>query len=411
MELRFLLNSPPKIFKKWLRSLPNQGNVFYISGENQNLLASTAIFLISQNCKVVLLPKKLRRSFKEAVVFNRDTNGVAIYLRQIAEVADFQVGMFTSGSTGRSKLFGFSLEQIDTTIDWYKQVYKLTSQSLVLTSLPTTYNFSFIAGVYQMACVGGKYLYLPPERIVSFIKSNINKFDKIVILANPLILDILSEFMEDINDQDLRKILIDSGGAPLSTYAIQWFRKFGLDLREGYGLTETCSLTHFDQEGSVSSMGSVGHGMPGVHTRLIRVQGKDVIQITSPNIGILMDFDCHYLSNKTNKYLTTDIGKLDSVKRLIILGRSSDCQINGFWPKDTLEIVSEITKQKCVLVQHAKKDKIYLNFWDKDFLNKKNEIKKLLSDTLDIPSINISLYSGGGQLLHSLKLKRKGKYE
>ena len=67
--------------------------------------------------------------------------------------------------------------------------------------------------------------------------------DRLIVLANPVILD-----QAEPTAALPASVLVDSGGAPLSVAGISDFRARGVDVREGYGLTETASLTHFDTE-------------------------------------------------------------------------------------------------------------------------------------------------------------------
>ena len=57
-----------------------------------------------------------------------------------------------------------------------------------------------------------------------------------------------------------------SGAAPLPTEILLWYRKLGLNLVEGYGMTETL-ITHLPAPGSVRP-GYVGCAIPGVEAKL-----------------------------------------------------------------------------------------------------------------------------------------------
>ena len=58
-----------------------------------------------------------------------------------------------------------------------------------------------------------------------------------------------------------------SGSAPLPPEVIQWYRRLGLQLFEGYGMTEDNSLSHTSNE-RMSEAGWVGAPMAGVQVRL-----------------------------------------------------------------------------------------------------------------------------------------------
>ena len=56
------------------------------------------------------------------------------------------------------------------------------------------------------------------------------------------------------------------GASSLPTEILVWYRRMGLDLCEGYGMTETI-ITHLPRPGSVRP-GYVGAAIDGVETRV-----------------------------------------------------------------------------------------------------------------------------------------------
>ena len=58
-----------------------------------------------------------------------------------------------------------------------------------------------------------------------------------------------------------------SGSAPIPAELIDWYRRLGLDLVEGYGMTEDFAYSHSSREGQYAP-GSVGVPLPGVEVRL-----------------------------------------------------------------------------------------------------------------------------------------------
>ena len=70
------------------------------------------------------------------------------------------------------------------------------------------------------------------------------------------------------------------GGAPLAFEAAEWFRERGLELLEGYGMTETCACTHINTLEN-NRLGTVGQALPVVETRLLE-DGE--LLVRGPNI-------------------------------------------------------------------------------------------------------------------------------
>ncbi|MBO7483607.1 MAG: acyl--CoA ligase [Alphaproteobacteria bacterium] len=375
--------------------------LFYLTATDQNTFASVALKILSLNKKLILLPSSENKTDLR-LVYTDDCTSLFVPSIQ-TKSDDFYIGMMTSGSTEAPRIFAFEKFKIDYTLDWYKKIYNITNNSIILSSMPTSYNFSFVAGILNANRNNAQYQYLPPADLCDFIKINANKYDKTVILANPIILDILSQKQFEANGN----ILIDSGGAPLSTKAIKMFREKGFDLHEGYGLTETASLTHFDQEASEKSLGTVGYPVDSsIHVELETVENKPMVKIFSPNIGRHVDLEGKFIDESSSCYLTTDIGRFDADGRLVLVGRSSDVSINGFYPKDTLEIIADILGFKCALVQHLVNKTVNIRLFDPELLSYEEQFKQKVSDALNIPMNSVSVDHVSG-LLHSLKLKRK----
>ncbi len=69
-----------------------------------------------------------------------------------------------------------------------------------------------------------------------------------------------------------------SGSAPLPPELIRWYRRLGLKLYEGYGMTEDNSYSHSSNEQHAEA-GCVGVALPGVQ---VRISAEGEIQIKSP---------------------------------------------------------------------------------------------------------------------------------
>jgi len=388
-------------YEKVLRQYP----LFYLTAKDQNVFAQKALHILSLNKKLILLPWS--ETQKDLKLVYSDNNISLFVPVTMADSDDFQVGMMTSGSTERPRIFAFEKEKLDCTLDWYKKIYNITDNSIILTSMPTSYNFSFVAGVLNANKNGAKYLYKTPCDLCDFIKNNGRKYDKIVVLAIPIILDLLHKEKID----SMGNILIDSGGAPLSSKAIKLFRNRGLDLHEGYGLTETASLTHFDMEASSESLGSVGFPVDNaIHVELVQIQDKPMVKIFSPNIGRHINFAGKFIDMPSDFYQTTDIGRFDAKGRLILVGRSSDIEINGFYPKDTLEIIGDILQYECALVQHLPNKTVNIRVFNPELLAQEEKFKFTISNALNI-SQEVIMIDSVSELLHSMKLKRKATNE
>ena len=113
--------------------------------------------------------------------------------------------------------------------------------------------------------------------------------------------------------------LAASGAAPLPASVIEWYHRLGLNLVEGYGMTET-GVTHNPEPGK-ARVGYVGDASSYAETR---ISDEGEIQIKGP-----MNFTGYYLNPAATEacftpdgfFRTGDRGELDEANRLRIIGR------------------------------------------------------------------------------------------
>jgi long-subunit acyl-CoA synthetase (AMP-forming) len=111
-----------------------------------------------------------------------------------------------------------------------------------------------------------------------------------------------------------------SGSAPLSEDIINWYRNLGLELLEGYGMSENFAYSHISLPGR-SRVGYVGEPLPGVEQRISEI-GE--IEVNSPAnmMGYYKDEEKTKESFTEDGFLLTgDKGEIDEHGRLKITGR------------------------------------------------------------------------------------------
>ena len=114
--------------------------------------------------------------------------------------------------------------------------------------------------------------------------------------------------------------LAGSGAAPLAPEVIHWYRRLGLELIEGYGMSENHSYSHVSEAGK-TRVGYVGPSCPGVETR---ISEAGEVLVKSP--GMMMGY--YKAPELTAEVITEDgflrtgdRGELDEQGRLRITGR------------------------------------------------------------------------------------------
>jgi long-chain acyl-CoA synthetase len=153
-----------------------------------------------------------------------------------------------------------------------------------------------------------------------------------VLLAQPL------------EDYDLSSLhFVASGAAPLSLGAIEEFvrRVPGVQIREGYGLTETSALVSTNPPGRCK-YGTVGPPVPGTEVRI--VDGEVCVRSELVMAGYWNDPELTADTIRDCWLHTGDMGRLDDDGYLTIVDRKKDLIIRGgfnVFPRDIEEALLE----------------------------------------------------------------------
>lgn len=114
-----------------------------------------------------------------------------------------------------------------------------------------------------------------------------------------------------------------SGSAPIPAELIAWYRRIGLSLYEGYGMTEDNSYSHSARAG-FSEPGYVGVALPGVQVR-ISPEGEILIKSPARLVGYYKQPQLDAESFTEDGFFRTgDLGELRADGLLKITGRAKD---------------------------------------------------------------------------------------
>ncbi len=268
--------------------------------------------------------------------------------------------LFTSGTTNLSKGVLLSQSNICSDIMALAGYLKLYPTDTLLSFLPIHHTFectiTFLFGMYHGVtvafCDGLKY-----------IQKNMNEYHVSVFVAVPLVLenvhkkiwkgleeqgkkelmktmisvtnalykakiDIRRKVFKPIIDQfggELRIVLV--GSAPLDKEIIKGFNNFGVDLIQGYGLTETSPVISAESD-KEKRPGSIGLPLPGLEVKIVNPNEEGIGEITVKGPSVMLGY--YENEEETNKCLkdgwfsTGDYGYLDKDGFLYICGRKND---------------------------------------------------------------------------------------
>lgn len=282
---------------------------------------------------------------------NNEYNNVQINPDEISII------LFTSGTTSIAKAVALSQSNICADVTALSQIAKIYETDRFLSFLPlhhtfestTTFLYGTSCGITIVFCDGLKY-----------IQRNLKEFNITGFVCVPLMLEIMyKKMMKTIEEQGktklvntmrkitrgLLKVKIDvrkkvfkqifeslgpnlrmfiSGGAAISKEAIKAFRDIGINLLQGYGLTETSPVLAGEND-VYKRDGSVGFALPGIDIKIYKPNSEGVGEIIAKGPVVMHK----YLDNEeaTNEVLkdgwfhTGDLGKFDKDGFLFITGR------------------------------------------------------------------------------------------
>ncbi|MFM7328638.1 MAG: AMP-binding protein [Bacteroidota bacterium] len=113
-----------------------------------------------------------------------------------------------------------------------------------------------------------------------------------------------------------------SGAAPIPPDTIRWFGKLGIVIREVYGMTENCAVSHINLD--KIKIGTVGRPWPGIETR-ISAEGEIQTRHAGSMKGYYKEQELTAEMFTEDGFLRTgDKGETDSEGFLTITGRIKD---------------------------------------------------------------------------------------
>ena len=255
---------------------------------------------------------------------------------------DPAIVVYTSGSTGRPKGVMHDFGAIAASVAGAEEIFHATTSDRMLSYLPLAHVFERFFVETQCFRTGGQLFFAEsldtfvadlnraqPTIFISvprlWLKFQLGVFHKLPpeklarLLRIPLLNRVIKKkVLTGLGLQHVR--LAASGSAPIPPDLIQWYRDLGLELLEGYGMSEDFAYSHASHPGR-GRVGYVGNPMPGVD---VKISDEGEILIKSP--GNMMGYykqpeltaECY---TEDRYFRTGDRGERDEEGRLKITGR------------------------------------------------------------------------------------------
>ena len=271
---------------------------------------------------------------------------------------------FTSGTTGKPRCVMLKHRNMGAQISAVTEVLPLSETDVGLSLLPLSHTFEMMTHVAGALHCGGT-LYL--NESVRTVKKNLREKRPTILVAVPLILQTLhKEIVNTARKQGRRKEILNTakkqgrlkqlhkavrlsgalqkigldmsgrlfgevtallggrlhtiicGGAALDPELIRFFRALGIEVLQGYGITECSPVVSVNRPGN-NLVGSVGQPLPCCE---VKIDGREIcVRGDSVSPGYYGDAQATSECFRDGWFHTGDLGRLDRKGNLFFEGR------------------------------------------------------------------------------------------
>jgi long-chain acyl-CoA synthetase len=250
--------------------------------------------------------------------------------------------IYTSGSTGKPKGVVHNFKAMAVSCAGFQQVLKLTPEDRFLSYLPLAHVFER-AAVESASMWSGCQLFFAdsletfladikrarptlfqsvPRLWLKFQQGVFEKMpaDKLrTMLKIPILGGIIRrKVLSGLGLEHARMAV--SGSAPIPAELIEWYNDLGLEMLEGYAMSENFAYSHLALPGRTRA-GYVGEPLPGVEAK-ISPQGEVLVKSPGSMVGYHKDPVLTAACFTEDGFLKTgDRGEIDELNRLKLTGR------------------------------------------------------------------------------------------
>ena len=309
---------------------------------------------------------------------------------------EMNIMLFTSGTTSESKAVALSHKNICANIMDLAQALQIDENDHTLSFLPLHHVFEctvgFLLSIYSGAqisfCDGIKHILenfneyqvsfaaFVPAIYENIYKNMLRKFEKQGRLKE--IQKLVEEHKNDSMEQKKEvfkeihemfggnvKVLI-TGAAAIDTKAAQGYRDFGINLCQGYGLTETSPVVAIETS-KAHRLGSIGKTLPDVEAKIEEPNkegiGELLVKGPSVMLGYYQNEEATDEAIQDGWFHTGDLARIDKDGYIYISGRKKSVIVlkNGknIFPEEMESLVNRIqgVKESFIFGKSVKEDK------------------------------------------------------
>ncbi len=253
---------------------------------------------------------------------------------------------FTSGTTDNPKAVMLSHKNICSNLINVSERIPLSEKDICLSILPLNHVLEglfcfllcFYKGTTRIFCNN-----------IDSICDYISKYKITFMGGVPAIYNYLYNKKNEIKIEANHINMFMCGGAPLNSNIVTDFRKIGITIIQGYGLTECAPVVSIENKDN-KKIGSVGKPIPNVLVNIINQNedgiGEIIVKGNNVFLGYLNDEEKSKEVIKDNWLYTGDLGKIDEDGYIFIYGRNKNMIVlpNGkkVFPEEIEELINNI---------------------------------------------------------------------
>ena len=357
-------------------------------------------------------------------------NGDRRFIEAEINPEEMSIMLFTSGTTSKSKVVALSHRNMVSNVMDFASVLDIDSSDRILSFLPLHHVFECTVGMLYSLYIGAERSFCEGIRHIvqnlneynitfaSFVPAIYESMHKTIIknLEKEGKLETVRKLMEANKDKtmaekkeifkDIHNVfggqikLFVSGAAALEKEVEEDFRAWGINLCQGYGLTETSPVIGVETNENFR-VGSIGKALPHVQAKIedANDEGMGELVVKGPNImlGYYNDEEATKEVLEDGWFRTGDLAKIDEDGYIFICGRKKSVIVlkNGknIFPEEMEALVNKIEGVKESFIfgkqQSDDKDDIKINvkiIFDREIMQEAykvttdEEIYKVLSE-------------------------------
>ena len=319
------------------------------------------------------------------------------YLDAKIDSEKMSIMLFTSGTTSASKVVALSHKNIVSNLIDIKPALKTTSEDRFLSFLPLHHVFECTVGFLLAYYSGARISFCDGIR---YIEDNLKEYEITFAAFVPAIyeniyktilrrlekqgkLESTFERLKDFKDkswEEKRKEFKEvyeifgghsrifiSGAAAISKEVLENLRTLGINICQGYGLTETSPVVGIETE-EENKVGSIGKALPSIEVKISKPNSEGVGELVVKGPTVMIGY---YRNEEATKevltedgwFSTGDLASIDEEGYIFIKGRKKSVIVlkNGknIFPEEMENLVNRIegVKESFIFGKSNTKDK------------------------------------------------------